>query len=35
MSKDKLITESNAAMDVERLLEEYDADISKSQNLLV
>lgn len=33
MSKDKLITESNAAMDVERLLEEYDADISKSRKL--
>ena len=33
MSKDKLITESNTAMNVERLLEEYDADISKSRKL--
>lgn len=33
MSKDKSITENELALDVEQLLEEYDADASKSRKL--
>ena len=33
MTEKKLMTESDVAMDVNKLMEEYDADISKSRKL--